>query len=212
MGADEWDDPHDLVPQSFKNRFSHHDSVRDALRHVERLPGSTAVDEDTDACPSCGSIQVSPVGTGNHELSEWNWTCNKCNKRFNEPDTADMDKHKESRRSDFEWCDESDFADPDDRGMDPLFAGLDGETLRALAIALYRPWTDAGPSYRLLAELFPYTRAWVGERVREWKGGEHRELVPDPTAVDAITVDEQGGATAVATDGGRVRRWGAFGS
>ena len=74
MGAEEWNDPHDLVPESFKNRFSDYDSVRDARRHAERLPSTTAVDENTDACPSCGSIQVSPIGTDLSGRTEWNWT------------------------------------------------------------------------------------------------------------------------------------------
>jgi len=103
---------------------------------------------------------------------------------------------------------------PDERGETPLFASLDERTRTALAIVLYRPWTDAGPSLRELGELFPNSRYWVGERNREWRDGEHRDLVPDPTAADVepITVDESSGAIAVATDGGRVRRWDAYGS
>lgn len=60
-----------------------------------------------------------------------------------------------------------------------LLADADDATLTALAVYLYRPWehTDADPSYRELSTLFPYSRDWVGERVRAWKDGEFRDLV-----------------------------------
>lgn len=53
------------------------------------------------------------------------------------------------------------------------------------AIRLYRPWNDdadvsqAEVANTLLQE--EYSESWVGNRVREWKKGEHRELVEDPT-------------------------------
>jgi hypothetical protein len=51
------------------------------------------------------------------------------------------------------------------------------------AIRLYEPWReDVDKSYRDVAEVLDsFSHAWVGERVREWKNGEHRNLVPDPT-------------------------------
>jgi hypothetical protein len=59
---------------------------------------------------------------------------------------------------------------------------LDDDTLAAIAIYCYRPWghTDADPTYQEIAGRLPYSRQWVGERVREWKDGDHREAVPDP--------------------------------
>jgi len=142
MGAEDWDDPHGIVPESFRNTFPNNTT------HV----------------------------------------------RFN-------------------FVTEDELADPDERGENPVFATLDEETRTALAIVLYRPWTDGGPSYRDMAPLFPHSHYWVGKRVREWKDGEHRELVPDPTAEpDPITVDESSDATAVATDGGRRSRWDAYGT
>jgi len=51
------------------------------------------------------------------------------------------------------------------------------------AIRLYEPWNeDTDKTYREVARVLDeYSHAWVGERVREWQNGEHRELVPDPT-------------------------------
>jgi hypothetical protein len=51
------------------------------------------------------------------------------------------------------------------------------------AIRLYEPWDDAaGASQSDVAQVIEdYSESWVGNRVREWKDGEHRELVPDPT-------------------------------
>lgn len=54
------------------------------------------------------------------------------------------------------------------------------------AIRLYRPWEeDGGVSQREVASTLlrdEYSESWVGNRVREWKDGEHRDLVEDPTA------------------------------
>jgi hypothetical protein len=77
--------------------------------------------------------------------------------------------------------------DPDDRSAaeDPVarrLGTLDDDTLAAIAIFCYRPWnhTDAEPSYRDIADSLPYSRDWVGSKVREWRDGDHREKVPDP--------------------------------
>lgn len=51
------------------------------------------------------------------------------------------------------------------------------------AIRLYQPWSDdIEHSYEDVARSIPeFGREWVGQRVREWKAGEHREIVDDPT-------------------------------
>jgi hypothetical protein len=229
MGAEIWDDPHGLVPEAFKNTFPEHDSVRDALRHAERLASSTPPEDRAGVCPDCGSVAISPIGTHQGGGSEYDWKCNECEHRFTDPDKTDLDEYDHTEHYRFNFLDgESllnparrteldrpfdypDPADPEERRMGPLFAGLDRETLIALVLVLREPWTEAGPTYAEIAELVPYKRSWVGHRVREWRDGEHRELVPDPTAdPEPITVDDSG-ATAVATDGGR-RRWDAYGS
>ena len=51
-----------------------------------------------------------------------------------------------------------------------------------VAIRLYKPWDDdTAHSYEEVADaLAEKSDTWVGNRVREWKNGKHRELVPDP--------------------------------
>jgi len=45
-----------------------------------------------------------------------------------------------------------------------------------------KPWSDEeGMSYPDAAELVPYGDSWVGNRVREWSGGDYRDVVADPT-------------------------------
>jgi hypothetical protein len=214
MGADEWDDPHGLVPRAFKNTFPEHDSVRDALRQAERLPSSTPPEDRAGACPDCGSVAIGPIGTGQGNGSANDWKCNECEHRFTDPKDTDMTHYDNMAHLRFNFVDDDELADPDERGMSPLFAGFDDETLAELAIRLYKPWSDGGPCYRELVELFPYGRKFIGNRVRAWKDGEYRDLVPDPTAdPEPITVDDAPAASsdAVATDGGR-RRWEAYGS
>lgn len=215
MGAENWNDPHDIIPEQFRREFGDSETVADALRRAALRESTTPLGE-RPRCPECNSTHVSvkPSRVGETERTE-RYKCGKsdCMARFEEPVFNTAIPMNDNRTYQFDWIDTAELADPDERGESALFATLDERTRTALAIVLYRPWTDAGPSLRELGELFPNSRYWVGERTREWRDGEHRELVPDPTAEpEPITVDEQGGATAVATDGGRVRRWDAYGS
>jgi hypothetical protein len=51
----------------------------------------------------------------------------------------------------------------------------------AAAIRLYEPWNaENGHSYEDVAPAVDRSRQWVGQRVREWKRGEHRDIVADP--------------------------------
>ena len=51
----------------------------------------------------------------------------------------------------------------------------------ALVLFCARPWRkEGGPSYPDLAGVLPYSRSWIGERVRAWRDGEFRDLVADP--------------------------------
>ena len=143
----------------------------------------------------------------------------------------------------FEWIDSDELPDAAARGRLTPSLDVDRKTAVRYALLLRAPWRDDEPlSYPEIAAALPYEDSWVGHRVREWRDGEHRELVPDPTAepepapsndppIDpsvavariggdyeelvverAATADESSGATAVATGGGRVRRWDAYGS
>lgn len=51
------------------------------------------------------------------------------------------------------------------------------------AIRLYEPWDDQNETtYTDVADVVEgYQKSWVGDRIKEWRQGEHRELVADPT-------------------------------
>lgn len=51
------------------------------------------------------------------------------------------------------------------------------------AIRIYEPWNeDNDTTYKDAASVVEgYKKSWVGDRVKEWREGEHRDLVPDPT-------------------------------
>jgi len=165
----------------------------------ERLPPIASYPVDGPVCPTCASWRVRPVPI------DGGYRCIDCEDTFEEPfDTVRMTLHTTDP---FDWIADDDLADPDERGFGALLAGYDDETLTEVAIRVYRPWDDDGPSYTEIASLTPYSKCWVGDRVRDWKAGEYRELVADPTP----SVDASSDATAVATDGGR-RRWDAYGS
>lgn len=50
------------------------------------------------------------------------------------------------------------------------------------AIRLYQPWNEeSSRSYEDVAQVIEdYKAGWVGKRIREWRNGEHRDIVPDP--------------------------------
>lgn len=59
---------------------------------------------------------------------------------------------------------------------------MERRELTKVAIRLYKPWTDETEyTYEDVSRAIEErTDVWVGKRVREWRNGEHRELVPDP--------------------------------
>jgi hypothetical protein len=88
----------------------------------------------------------------------------------------------------FDWLTDDDLADPPlPRRLDEL----DDRRLAALVIYLYRPWSPTGPSYRELGSVLPYSSDWVGYRVREWKDGDHRDLVRDPRPRVPLAIDAE---------------------
>jgi hypothetical protein len=62
------------------------------------------------------------------------------------------------------------------------------------AINVYKPWDpEDDTTYKDVTKIlgwkhsdeeFAYGKSWVGDRVKEWREGEHRDLVPDPTGGD----------------------------
>ena len=98
--------------------------------------------------------------------------------------TDTRENYQEHEASEFKITvhedDDSDEVDPEDAAEDAEWS-----TQARTAIKANRPWDDdGGMSYREIAEnrdLVDYGKGWVGSRVQEWKDGQHRELVPDPT-------------------------------
>ena len=221
MGATEWGDPHDILPECFKREYAGCESVDEALRVAENEPSTTPEDEQR-RCPVCGSRRVrrKTASRDTPNARPEDWKCTSCYWHFdkpitpNDPETMHGTATTDDRKP-FDWIGKSDLEDPDERA--PVLSHLDDEALTALAIRAYAPWSDAGPSYRELAEQLPYSRQWVGERVRAWKDGEYRELVADPreqpSVDDTPSVDPFEYGRAVATDGGRDEsRWAAYGT
>ena len=243
MGEDRETDPFGIVPDGFREAWGAV-TIPGALEIAERAPGTNPYASFT-RCPDCRStcIQKKDESFEMETRRPGLFKCRTCNSHFDSPlapledrpieilwawfaddqrDPKRMFKTSEGVpdeeiETDFEWCNARALKDPDERT--PALSQLDDETLTALAIRAYEPWSDAGPSYREIADVLPYSRWWVGERVRAWKDGEYRDLVADPTAEsgpepdpihepDPFDYDR-----AVATDGGRHRRrWAAYGS
>jgi len=207
MGVDP--ETHPILPADFVESWGG-ESVADALRIAEQAP-STTPRADMPRCPNvrCHSTRYrvkSSRANAQREIDSA-YRCVACGRHFDDPINTGPNNMTEANLIPFEWMDDDDqqLADPADRGVDD-------DALTELAIRAYRPWSDErGASYREIATLLPYSRQWVGERVRAWKAGDYRDLVPDPTADPTPSVDADG-ASAVATDGGRVSRWDAFGS
>jgi len=246
MGADDWHDPHDILPEQFREQYGDLETVADALRLAERQR-STTPDGERPKCPKCGSLSVEQRTERSQryksDISAWKCRASGCLHDFDTPAEETTIPMTDERTNRFEWIDDDEQREPDERSaLDPLFAGLNEQTRTGLAIALCQPWHDPGASYREAAVFFPHSRYWIGRRVREWRDGEHRELVPDPSAEpDPAPGDEppidpsvavariggdygelvpertesntaSSGPTAVATDGGRRSRWDAYGS
>jgi hypothetical protein len=60
---------------------------------------------------------------------------------------------------------------------------IEKRELTKVAIRLYKPWDESVTrSYEEVADAIDdRSDTWVGNRIREWKDGQYRNLVPDPT-------------------------------
>ena len=83
---------------------------------------------------------------------------------------------------------DSDSWDADDLTSDDEDDVIDPEEQKRrqairYAIRLYKPWQDGNsPTQKEVADVIDdYSESWVGNRVREWKNGDYRDLVEDPT-------------------------------
>lgn len=67
---------------------------------------------------------------------------------------------------------DGDEADPSDMRRDEAIAG---------AIRAAKPRSeDHGLSYADAGDIVGYSETWVGDRIAEWREGQHRDLVEDP--------------------------------
>lgn len=175
----------DVVPDDFLDTWGA-STYQEALDRAERAKSVTP-DSDRPRCPVCLSVRCSKKdGFDVEHRKEEDWRCynDECRAHFDEPvygDPEDLDAETDAAEDEnpFVWVDPDDLAEPP---LTRQLAALDDETLTALAIYCYRPWnhTEGDPSYRDLSQIFPHSRDWVGARVRAWKDGEYRDLVPDP--------------------------------
>jgi hypothetical protein len=86
-------------------------------------------------------------------------------------------EYDEHEASDFRVVLQSDESDESDEDPEEAKKDIHRET----AIRACKPWSDdKGMNYRDAAELVPFGKSWVGDRVREWRNGDHRHLVSDP--------------------------------
>jgi hypothetical protein len=95
------------------------------------------------------------------------------------------ESYAEHEASTFEITLHEDDTEGDDVDPEDAATSAEWDAHAATAIRAYKPWDDsAGMSYKDISkygdELVPYGDDWVGDRVREWKNGEHRDLVEPP--------------------------------
>jgi hypothetical protein len=106
--------------------------------------------------------------------------------------TDTRESYPEHEASSFDVVLDGDLEDDEDDGPDPEDVARD-EAIRT-AVRAAKPWTDDdGMSYRQIGRKNPqdddflvdYSTSWVGDRVREWKEGQHRDLVDAPEGATA---------------------------
>jgi len=107
--------------------------------------------------------------------------------------TDTRENYGEHEASDFEVVGDDDDGDDDEQAVD-VESVQRREQIR-LAINLVEPWNDdGGLSYPKAAAKTnnpktegtkPYASRWVGDRAREWKDGDHRDLVGGPEGGNA---------------------------
>ena len=175
------------------------ETVDAAVEYLHKFGESSTPRDQRPRCPECGSVRIGPVtgdprqyddDTGDYEYRCTNWH------RFDDPappaaevdDAVELAEPDEIADNSFEWVTDDDLAEPPLRRQ---LAALDDETKTALAIYCYRPWNhrDDDPAYHELGHLLGYSRQWVGDRVRAWKDGDHRDLVRDPRPRVSLAID-----------------------
>lgn len=173
-----------IAPDDLVEQVDGAETVDDAIDHLHKFGNSTTKESNIKRCPECLTKRVY------NKSNKYDVETRKdgeyyCSNRhhFDDPVFHDSDEVADNDGDDQQ--DSFDWVDPDDLAEPPItrqLAELDDRALTALAVWLYRPWAhaDDDPSYRDLSTIFPYSRVWIGDRIRAWKDGEHRDLVRDP--------------------------------
>lgn len=101
----------------------------------------------------------------------------------NDPYYQHLTKEKEELVNSSTWDADTLNEDGEDAGEQLTPEEIERRELVKVAIRLYAPWDDeVERSYEDVADAIEEkSNSWVGNRVREWRNGEHRDLVPDPT-------------------------------
>ena len=235
MAEDREADPFGIVPDGFREAWGAV-TIRGALEIADRAPGTNPYASFT-RCPDCRStcIQKKDESFEMETRRPETFKCRTCNSHFDTPlapledrpiellwawfadDERDPKRMfrtsdhipDEEIETDFEWCGERALKDPANRR--PVQAGLPEHVLTELAIRLRKPWSDDGATYEEIAEVVGFSRKWVGDRIRAWNDGEHRDLVEEPEQEPAVE-PAPGGKPAVADGGKSSSRWAAYGS
>jgi hypothetical protein len=100
-----------------------------------------------------------------------------------DPFYQDLARKKDGLINSSSWDADALVDDPDGEGEEQLSPQeIERRELTKVAIRLYKPWDDDhAASYEEVADaIADRSDTWVGDRVREWRNGKHRELVPDP--------------------------------
>ena len=81
-----WHDPHDIVPDAFRERYSHAESVSEALAIAENEASDTDPDE-FERCPSCLSVRLrtKPSGKDIPNKVDGDMKCTGCGEHFDNP-------------------------------------------------------------------------------------------------------------------------------
>jgi predicted RNA-binding Zn-ribbon protein involved in translation (DUF1610 family) len=154
------------------------ETVDAAVEWLHKFGETTTPAEELPRCPECGTQRVYRKAGDSPATAP----------REHDTEYVCSNRHHFDESDPFRWVDSGDLAE---RPLARLLAELDDRQLTALAIYCYRPWEDAGPSYRTLATIWPYSSDWIGDRVREWKDGDHRDLVRDPRPRVSLAVAEE---------------------
>jgi hypothetical protein len=104
--------------------------------------------------------------------------------------TDTRETYAEHEASSFEITLHEDDDEGDELDADTAAEEASREAQIRTAIQAYKPWSDSeGMTYKEIgrngAGLVDFSESWVAERISEWRGGEHRDIVQSPVEKDS---------------------------